>query len=208
MSRSRLARRGVLALALSGLLASAPALAEKPDFAGGGKGGKPEQHEKHDKRDAGAPREKGNRDVRNQRDADNGRNPGRPDDRGVRDRDDRTDRDQRDRRRESVREHRYFEDRQRVVVRNYYAEEFRRGHCPPGLAKKRNGCMPPGLAKRWRIGERLPRDVVYYDLPSALLLELGHAPTMHKYVRVGADILLIALGTGLVVDALEDLSGM
>lgn len=206
MSRSRFTRRGVLALAFSSLLASAPALAEKPDFAGGGKGGKPEQHEKHDRRDADLPRDKGNRDARNHRDADHGQ--GRPDARGARDRDDRAARDQRDGRRESIREHRYFEDRQRTVVRNYYAEEFRRGHCPPGLAKKRNGCMPPGLAKRWHIGERLPRDVVYYDLPAALLLEIGHAPAMHKYVRVGADILLIALGTGLVVDALEDLSGM
>ena len=30
-------------------------------------------------------------------------------------------------------------------------------------------------------------------------------PSGHKYVRVAADILLIAIGTGLVVDAIEDL---
>ncbi len=27
-------------------------------------------------------------------------------------------------------------------------------HCPPGLAKKRNGCLPPGHARRLSRGER------------------------------------------------------
>ncbi|HKU71560.1 MAG TPA: hypothetical protein VJQ51_12035, partial [Burkholderiales bacterium] len=60
---------------------------------------------------------------------------------------------------------RHFEDRNRVVVRDYYVKEYKTGHCPPGLAKKHNGCMPPGQAKKWRVGHPLPRDVVYYDLP-------------------------------------------
>lgn len=194
MLRSTLARWGALALAIAALLATSPASAVKPDFAGGGKGGgKPEQHQKQDRGDARGERDSRQyRDERSARDERSGREQ-------ARDRDDR---------REITREHRYFEDRQRVVVRNYYADQYRKGQCPPGLAKKHNGCMPPGLARKWRIGERLPRDVVYYDLPHALLLELGPAPHMHRYVRVGADILLIAIGTGLIVDALDDLSGM
>ena len=102
----------------------------------------------------------------------------------------------------------YFGDRERSIVRDYYSSEFRSGHCPPGLAKKNNGCMPPGQAKKWRVGHPLPGDVVYYDLPSAVVVRLGTPPSGHRYVRVAADILLIAVGTGMVVDAIEDLSSM
>lgn len=98
-----------------------------------------------------------------------------------------------------------FTDRQKVVLREYFVEEFRHGRCPPGLAKKRNGCMPPGQAKKWRIGHPLPPDVVYYDLPPAVIVKLGPPPPGHRYVRVAADILLIAVGTAMVVDAIEDL---
>ena len=100
---------------------------------------------------------------------------------------------------------RYFSDRQRVVVHEYYGEAFRTGHCPPGLAKKNNGCMPPGQAKKWRIGQRLPRDVVYYPVPQDLVVRLGPPPSGHEYVRVAGDILLITAGTAMVVDALRDL---
>ena len=101
-----------------------------------------------------------------------------------------------------------FVDRQRVVVREYYVTEHRGGHCPPGLAKKQNGCMPPGQAKKWRVGQPLPRDVVYYELPPALVVELGPPPAGHRFVRVAADILLIAIGTGMVIDAVTDLGRM
>ena len=100
---------------------------------------------------------------------------------------------------------RHFGDRQLVIVRDYYAQEYRGGHCPPGLAKKNNGCMPPGQAKKWHKGRPLPRDIVYYDLPPRLVVQLGAPPAGHKYVRVAADILLIAVGTSMVVDAITDL---
>lgn len=97
---------------------------------------------------------------------------------------------------------------QRTIVRDYYRGEFGRGHCPPGLAKKNNGCLPPGQAKKWVRGQPLPRDVVFYELPRGLLSELGQPPAGHKFVRVGADILLLTLGTSLVVDAIENLGGL
>ena len=96
-------------------------------------------------------------------------------------------------------------DRERRIVHRYYDDMHRGGHCPPGLAKKRNGCMPPGQAKKWRLGHRLPDDVVYYDLSPRLRIELGTPPPGYKFVRVASDILLIAVGTSLVVDAIEDL---
>jgi hypothetical protein len=100
---------------------------------------------------------------------------------------------------------RYFSERNRIFIRNYYGDRFRSGHCPPGLAKKGNGCMPPGQAKKWMIGRPLPRGVVLYDLPPAVLLQLGPVPSRHRYVRVASDILMIAVGTGMVVDAIEDI---
>lgn len=104
--------------------------------------------------------------------------------------------------------HVHFGDRQRDVIRHYYADQYRSGHCPPGLAKKHNGCMPPGQAKKWRLGRPLPREVIYYDLPPAVIVQLGPPPHGHRYVRVASDILLIAIGTGMIVDAIADLSGM
>lgn len=98
-----------------------------------------------------------------------------------------------------------FHDDFRVRIHDYYGEQFRRGHCPPGLAKKHNGCMPPGQARKWERGRPLPRDVVYVPLPHELLIQLPPPPLHHEYVRVASDILLIATGTAMVVDAVEDL---
>ena len=179
--------RGVIAvcaLALSGLLAAGPALADKPDWAGKEKHKSEKSRDKSDKRDKREYREERRDDRRDDRRSDR--------------RDDRDDR----------RADRYFSDRHRTVVHTYYVREYRSGRCPPGLAKKRNGCVPPGVAKKWRKGRVLPREVVYYDPPAAIIVELGAPPPRHRYVRVGVDILLIAVGTGMVIDAIEDLGRM
>lgn len=161
-----------LTLAVAGALASGPAYADKPSWAGGG-----------DRQEKG----KGQ-----SRDRDKG---------GKRDKDS-------DRGQSSHRGGSHFTDNHRVVIREYYTTEFRGGHCPPGLAKKNNGCMPPGQAKKWRVGHALPREVIYYDLPPALVVQIGMPPAGYKYVRVAADILMIAVGTGMVVSAIEDLGRM
>jgi hypothetical protein len=95
-------------------------------------------------------------------------------------------------------------DSQRAIIREYYGAQFARGACPPGLAKKNNGCMPPGQAKQWMRGKALPRSVVFHELPAHLVARLN-TPAGARYVRVAADILLIAVGTGMVLDAIEDL---
>ena len=86
---------------------------------------------------------------------------------------------------------------------NHYSEPRKSGNCPPGLAKKNNGCQPPGQIKKWRKGEPLPGDVIYYDLPSALIDELGLTPEGDRVVQVGTDLLLISIGTGIVLDAFD-----
>lgn len=46
--------------------------------------------------------------------------------------------------------------------------------------------------------------MIYYDLPVGMI---GYPPPGYRFVRVASDILMIAVGTGMVVDALTDLNG-
>lgn len=98
----------------------------------------------------------------------------------------------------------HFGDSDRYIINDYYGGEFSRGHCPPGLARKHNGCMPPGQARRWHRGHPLPREVVYYPLPYDLVERLPPPPPRHRYVRVGGDVLLLS-GSSVVVDAIIDI---
>ena len=68
--------------------------------------------------------------------------------------------------------------------------------------------MPPGQAKKWEMGRPLPRDVVFYEVPQPLVVQIGVPPSGYKYVRVAGDILMVAVGTSMVVDAIEDLGRM
>ena len=47
--------------------------------------------------------------------------------------------------------------------------------------------------------------MVVYDVPRSVVLTLGVPPSGYRYVRVASDILLIAIGTSMVIDAIEDL---
>ena len=159
----------LLAFVIGGLLAVTPVMADKPEWAGGGKGksGRDDRADRRDDRRGEHGRARGERD---------GRRP-------------------------------HFEERHNVVVREYYTGNYQGGRCPPGLAKKHNGCMPPGQAKKWQVGRALPREVIYYEVPRALIVQIGLPPSGHRYVRVGGDILMLAIGTGMVVDAIQNLGG-
>ncbi len=157
-----------LALVVGGILAAGPVLADKPAWAGAGKGGKDERMDRRDEPRSEHKSERRDKDV-------------------------------------SAARRNHFEDRQRVVVREYYDGQFQKGRCPPGLAKKHNGCMPPGQAKKWEMGRPLPRDVVYYSVPQPVVIQLGAPPSGYRYVRVADDILLLAVGTRMVVDAIQNL---
>jgi len=164
-----------LALVIGGILAAGPVLADKPAWAGAGKGGKDQSTERRDEQRGEQKNERREVDVKSRRDGPSTETRG------------------------------HFEDRHRTLVREYYTEQFRGGRCPPGLAKKNNGCMPPGQAKKWQVGRALPRDVVYYSVPQPLVVQIGLPPSGYRYVRVSGDILMIAIATGLVVDAIQDL---
>lgn len=99
----------------------------------------------------------------------------------------------------------HFDDDTRRIISDYYGKRARSGKCPPGLAKKNNGCLPPGQARKWARGHALPADVQYNDLPRELIKRLPPPPSNHRYVQIAGDILLIAKGTSMVIDAVEDI---
>jgi hypothetical protein len=97
-----------------------------------------------------------------------------------------------------------FNETQRGAVRTYFVDTYGRGKCPPGLAKKNNGCLPPGQAKkRYVVGQRLPSGIVIADLPAALSTRIGVAPDGYRYGLIDGDLVKLALGTMLVIDAIE-----
>jgi hypothetical protein len=95
---------------------------------------------------------------------------------------------------------------QRETVRTYFTGKHGRGGCPPGLAKKRNGCLPPGQAKkRYVLGHPLPRGVLVDAVPADLAVLIGPPPAGYIYGILDGDLLKLAAGTLLVVDAIDAL---
>lgn len=177
-----------LAWVVAATLACTTSFAEKPEWAGGGKGDKGDKGGKHSQNDKSYKQQEKRQDrpqiveSPSARSSVSGPRPAQ------------------------VRVGGYFGDQQRGAARTYYGNEFNAGRCPPGLAKKNNGCMPPGQAKKYIVGQRLPRNVIYYQVPQQVIYQLGAPPSGYRYVRVASDILLLAIGTGLVVDAIQNLS--
>jgi hypothetical protein len=98
-----------------------------------------------------------------------------------------------------------FTDQQRTSVESWYAGQ--RKSCPPGLAKKNNGCLPPGQAKkRYTVGKPLPVGIALKPLPEELSRRIGVAPTGYIYAEIDGDLLKLAAGTLLVIDAIQGLS--
>lgn len=173
-----------IGVCLTALGVAGPAMADKPGWAASGKGVQEGQHADGRTKD-GRVRET----MPVQKDGPwDGRDPVSPGDQ-----------------RSSAEPRRHFEPQHQLLVRDYYGDPIRGRRCPPGLAKKNNRCMPPGIARQWRVGMPLPRHVIYYNVPQPLVLQIGSPPSGYRYVRVAGDILMIAIGTGLVVDAIQDL---
>ena len=47
--------------------------------------------------------------------------------------------------------------------------------------------------------------MVFYPVPNAVVVRIGVPPAGYRYVRVLNDILLVAIASNVVVDAIEDL---
>lgn len=194
MRINHLKRSGIITMLLAGLFTVDISLAEKPTQYGSGHDKNKSIKNKQYQRDE--PRSDVRSDVRSD---------GRSDDRVSHQRDDYQGGNDIPSRRDDVSISLYFNDQHRGYVHDYYVQHYPSGRCPPGLHKRHNGCIPPGQVRKWKKGYPLPRDVIFYDLPPGVVIQLGAPPPHHRYVRVAADILLIAVGTGIVVDAISDL---
>lgn len=110
--------------------------------------------------------------------------------------------------REDIKQGTYFDERQRVTVRQYYVSNYGNSKkCPPGLAKKNNGCMPPGQARYWQVGQPIPGGVTIYSVPQPVIQLLPAAPYGYRYARIGGDIVLIQQQNNLIVDIIIGLLG-
>src|SRR5258706_13506836 len=99
-----------------------------------------------------------------------------------------------------------FDADQRGRVQVFFVETHGRGKCPPGLAKKNNGCLPPGQAKkRYVVGYPLPHTIRFEPVPREVEVRIGPAPTGYQYGIVDGDLVKLAVGTLLVVDAIDGL---
>ena len=74
--------------------------------------------------------------------------------------------------------------------------------CPPGLAKKSVPCVPPGQAKGWTVGERLPRDMAWYELRDWRRFGLPAPLEGSRYIRVDDEVLRVAIASGIILEAL------
>ena len=100
-----------------------------------------------------------------------------------------------------------FSSHDRRIVQIYFADEYRLGRCPPGLAKKHDGCLPPGQAKKhYAVGRVLAPRVVVVPVPVVLAERLGPPPYGCRYAMIDGDLVKLALGTSLVIDAVEGLA--
>ena len=81
-----------------------------------------------------------------------------------------------------------------------------KGKCPPGLAKKNNGCLPPGQAKkRYSLGHPLASGIEIHPVPAELEVRIGLPPPGYRYAVVDGDLVKLAVGTLLVIDAIDGL---
>ena len=179
-----------LALLAAAFLLASPALAEKPEHAGKGKGADKQaqkQEMKAEKR-ADKQREKA------------GKYDDKQHDKAVK----RAEK----RERQEIKHGAYFNDEHRTYVRQYYTQYYaEKRRCPPGLAKKNNGCMPPGQARKWVVGQPVPAGVAIYSVPQPIIVHLPPAPYGYRYARVGGDIVLIQVQGNIIVDIIQALLG-
>ena len=106
----------------------------------------------------------------------------------------------------SIRVGAVFGDQDRATVQAYYGDRYAQAkRCPPGLAKKNNGCLPPGQAKKLVVGQPLPPDTVWYSVPAPVIARLPVVGPGYRYVRVGADIVLLGGKPNVVIDVMASL---
>ncbi len=89
---------------------------------------------------------------------------------------------------------------ERQIIRDYYRDAL-----PPGLARRET--LPPGLRRQLVRNGRLPPGLEKCALPPELRARLPPRDPRYDIVRVGTDVLLILIATGVILDIIEDAAG-
>lgn len=95
-----------------------------------------------------------------------------------------------------------FSDRDRAVIREYYAPPPR--GLPPGLAKK--GKVPPGHAMKMHRGAPVPDGFGWRPFPRELEDRLSRLPDGYVRIVIGADVGIMEVRTRIVLDLMEDIA--
>lgn len=101
----------------------------------------------------------------------------------------------------------HFGDHDLEIIKAHYLRNHHHGKgknksTPPGLAKK--GAYPPGIRKQLQRGKGLPPGLDREPLPADLEQHLAPLPKGYVRVRVGADLVIMGVDTGIVVDIVRD----
>lgn len=94
-------------------------------------------------------------------------------------------------------------DHDRGAVTVYYRDDYLAGNCPAGLVRTDQGCQPKRL---WALEQPLDPAVAYEELPQPLLAQLDPVPDGYTYIRLGEQILLMAVETRIIRALVVDLS--
>lgn len=95
----------------------------------------------------------------------------------------------------------YITPRHRSAVSTWMKKNLARGRCLPGMVRDGKRCRPEAQLPPWKIGAPLPASVQLPAPPRGLLGALPKAPPGNEYLLAGADILLVASASRIVVDA-------
>jgi hypothetical protein len=97
-----------------------------------------------------------------------------------------------------------FTVRDRELFAAWAAAEYGKGKCPPGLLKRESQCLTRGHPrKRYTVGLPLPAGVVPAPVPLDLSRRVGMPPIGYRYGMIDGDLVKLAVGSGLAVDALD-----
>ncbi len=97
---------------------------------------------------------------------------------------------------------RVFTAIERQLILDYYARAASGGP-GRGHGRGRGGGLPPGIQRRLERGGTLPPGIARQVLPPDLTRQLPLLPSGYARQIVGNDVLLVAIGTGLILDIIR-----
>jgi hypothetical protein len=102
-----------------------------------------------------------------------------------------------------------FSELERRMILDYYARQAAPtgggggGGQGRGHGRGNSGGLPPGIQRRLERGGSLPPGIARHGLPPGLAGQLPPSPSGYIRQVVGADVVLVAVATGLIMDIIR-----